>query len=72
MLAVGRLRSDVFVFEQRRLDAYQRVDLGLHWQPAAQVQLSLFVDNVGDAEYEEAPGFPSVGIRPRVAARLRF
>ena len=36
------------------------------------VELTLAVDNLLDAGFEEAAGFPGVGIRPRLIARITF
>jgi len=54
------------------LDAYARVDLALRWSPRAWLSLDLAVDNLLDAEYEEAIGFPATGIRPRAGFTLRL
>lgn len=54
------------------LDPYHRVDLALGWQTSTRLRLVFAVDNLLDAEYEEALGFPAPGIRPRLAVRYRF
>ena len=55
-----------------RLGDYRRFDLNLSWQATPQLGLSFAVDNVLDASYEEAIGFPSPGLRPRLAVTYRY
>jgi outer membrane cobalamin receptor len=57
---------------ERTLDAYTRVDLAVTWSMTKTWQLFMAIDNLLDAHYEEAIGFPSVGIRPRGGVRARF
>ena len=54
------------------LDGYARIDLALTWQPRANLTLRFAVDNVLDAAYQEAVGFPGAGIRGRIGASHRF
>ena len=54
------------------LGDWARVDLALEWRPVEAVALTLAVDNVLDAEYEEAVGVPAVSIRPRAGIRLTY
>jgi outer membrane cobalamin receptor len=49
-----------------------RFDLALEWSATAWMEVYAAVDNVFDADYEEAVGFPSVPIRPRAGVRLRY
>jgi iron complex outermembrane receptor protein/vitamin B12 transporter len=54
------------------LDGYTRLDLALTWRPRADLTLRLAVDNLLDASYEEAVGFPAAGIRGRIGVSRRF
>jgi outer membrane receptor protein involved in Fe transport len=54
------------------LDAYERVDLALSWSPRAWLEVYLAVDNLLDATYREAVGYPTRGIRPRAGVELRL
>ena len=56
----------------RELDAWHRIDLSLAWMATPRLRVALAVDNLLDAEYEEAVGFPAAGIRPRLGVRYRF
>jgi outer membrane cobalamin receptor len=55
-----------------KLDGYQRVDLALRWSPHPWLELHLAVDNLFDAEYREAVGYPAPGVRPRAGVALRL
>ncbi|MEO7386565.1 MAG: TonB-dependent receptor [Gammaproteobacteria bacterium] len=54
------------------LDSWNRVDLSAGWQATPQLHIALAVDNLLDADYEEAVGFPAAGIRPRLGVRYAF
>jgi vitamin B12 transporter len=54
------------------LDGYPRVDFGLAWDPFEWLRLNLTVDNLFDAHYQEAIGYPAPGIRPRAGLTLRL
>lgn len=54
------------------LDGYVRVDTALSWQATEELSVGFAVDNLFDADYHEAVGFPAAGIRGRVGARYRF
>ncbi|WP_405242530.1 TonB-dependent receptor plug domain-containing protein [Lentisalinibacter salinarum] len=54
------------------LDGYNRFDTTLTWRAADSTDLVFAVDNLFDADYEEAVGFPSPGRRGRLALRYRF
>jgi iron complex outermembrane receptor protein/vitamin B12 transporter len=58
--------------ERIPLDAYARVDLALSWSPRDWLEIHLAVDNLLDAEYREAIGYPAPGIRPRAGVELRL
>jgi outer membrane cobalamin receptor len=54
------------------LDPWHRVDLRLAWSATRRLRVALAIDNLLDAEYEEAVGFPAAGIRPRLGVRYLF
>ena len=54
------------------LDAYTRVDAALSWQANSRLMWRIAVDNLLDANYEEAVGFPANGVRVRVGLRYDF
>ena len=53
-----------------RISGYQRFDLALSWEPVDHLRLSIAIENLSDSEYQEALGFPAVGIRPRAGIEL--
>jgi len=57
---------------ERDLDAYSRTDLAVTWTVVPTFQLFVKVDNLFDADYEEAIGFPAPGINPSGGIRARF
>jgi outer membrane receptor protein involved in Fe transport len=69
---VGKTLDDSIPTGELTLDDYHRVDLSLSWMVTRRLRLALVVDNLLDADYEEAIGFPAAGIRPRLAAKYRF
>ncbi len=69
---VGEVLDSSIATGDRTLDGYFRLDLAVTWTPLPDVELSLAVDNLLDAEFEEAAGFPGVGVRPRLIARVTF
>jgi vitamin B12 transporter len=76
-LALGVLHVDeVFDFSiptgDRTLDDYQRVDLSGTWRSRAGLRLSLAVDNILDADYQEFVGFPAPGTQFRISAGVEF
>ena len=54
------------------LDAYNRVDVNVRWEAADSLVVALAVDNLLNAHYEDAIGFPAPGILPRLSVRYRF
>jgi vitamin B12 transporter len=54
------------------LDPYLRLDFAVTWRVRPNFDVSLAVQNLLNAHYEEAVGFPGVGIRPRLIARATF
>ena len=72
-LVVGDASDDAFIPpDDHTLDAYARVDLAASWRLNNTWRLFLAVDNLFDADYEEAVGFPAPGIQPRGGVRVRF
>lgn len=57
---------------ERTLDDYNRTNLAVTWTVVPTLQLFVKVDNLFDADYEEAIGFPAPGINPSGGIRARF
>ncbi len=57
---------------QERLDDYHRVDISARWQATQRLGVSLAIDNLLDADYQEAIGFPAAGVRPRLGVTWRY
>ncbi len=55
---------------EQLLPSYSRLDLTVTWKLGDTTRLSFAVDNIADAEYEEAIGFPAVGRRVRLSAQF--
>ena len=72
-LMVGDASDNAFISASNRtLDAYARVDLAASWRLNKTWQFFLAVDNLFNADYEEAIGFPAPGIQPRGGVRAQF
>lgn len=71
-LYVGEVFDNSLPTGQLTLDDYHRVDLNVGWQATPRLRIALAVDNLLDADYAEAIGFPAPGLRPRLSARYRF
>ncbi len=69
-LYVGKIHDSSIPTGDLRLDDYTRVDLSVNWSWAPQWKVLLAADNLLDARYEEAIGFPAPGIRVRFALRF--
>lgn len=69
-LYVGEVLDSSMPTGQIELDDYHRVDLSIGWQPKPRLRIALAIDNVLDADYEEAIGFPAAGFRPRLSAQF--
>jgi outer membrane cobalamin receptor len=54
------------------LGGYDRIDVTATFDPAEKLDIFLSADNLLDADYQEAIGFPSPGIRARLGIRYRF
>jgi outer membrane cobalamin receptor len=72
LLVVGDSLDFAVPTGERELDAYARVDLAATWTFRPNWDLFFAVDNVLDADYQEAIGFPAPGINPRGGVRARF
>ena len=71
-LYVGRVLDSSIPTDDRELDAYIRVDIAITWNAGPAWQYFLTVDNLFDADYEEAVGFPAPGISPHIGLKARF
>ena len=54
------------------IDGHNRLDATVTLKQSEKLSLLLSVDNLLDADYEEAIGFPSPGIRARLGVRAQF
>ena len=72
LLYVGKVFDSSIPTGDRWLDDYVRVDIAATWSPMSNLALTLAVDNLLDAKYDEAVGFRAAGIRPRLSARVSF
>lgn len=72
LLSVGDVLDSSIPTGDRHLDEYVRVNVATTWTMTSYCRLSLAIDNLFDAEYEEAIGFPPRGITPRLTMRLTF
>jgi outer membrane cobalamin receptor len=71
-LYVGEVLDSSIPTGDRDLDPYIRWDVGALWSVRKNWELALAIDNILDADYEEAVGFPDPGIQVRAGLRLRF
>jgi iron complex outermembrane receptor protein/vitamin B12 transporter len=72
LLYVGKVFDSSVPTGDRWLDDYVRVDIAATWRPLSNLALTLAVDNLLDAKYDEAVGFRAAGVRPRLSARVTF
>jgi outer membrane cobalamin receptor len=72
VLIVGSVKDSSEPTGNVTLDPWGRVDLSASWRVRKHVSLYLEIDNLFDANYEEAIGFRAPGIRPRAGVRARF
>lgn len=54
------------------LDDYVRIDVSTSWRFAPDWRMALAIENLLDADYREAVGFPAPGISPRVEIQGAF
>jgi outer membrane cobalamin receptor len=71
-LIVGSVKDASVPTGNRTLDSWGRVDLSAAWRVRKHVSLYLEIDNLFDADYQEAIGFRAPGIRPRAGVTARF
>jgi vitamin B12 transporter len=71
-LIVGSVKDSSVPTGKVTLDPWGRVDLSASWRVRKRVSLYLEIDNLFDANYEEAVGFRAPGIRPRAGVRAQF
>ena len=71
-LFVGSLLDSSIPTGDLVLDRYTRVDFAATWDFWEQASLSFAIGNLLNKKYEEAVGFPSPGISPRVGLKLRY
>lgn len=57
---------------EQTLDSWHRVDANLRWQATDGINLSLVVNNLLDADYEEAVGFPGPSRWARLVGEFVF
>jgi vitamin B12 transporter len=71
-LIVGSVKDSSVPTGNVTLDPWGRVDLSATWRVREHVSLYFEIDNLLDANYEEAVGFRAPGIRPRAGVRAQF
>jgi outer membrane cobalamin receptor len=71
-LFVGEVSDSSIPTGDRKLEAYARVDVAATWTLTSTWRVFLAVDNLFDADYEEAVGFPAPGVSPRGGIQARF
>ena len=71
-LFVGNVLDSSVATGKVNLRPYQRLDIALSWRVHQSVVLYLAVDNVINTKYEEAVGFPAVGVRPRIGFDVKM
>jgi vitamin B12 transporter len=69
---VGRTRDSSIPTGDVKLGSYVVSNIGVSWQVTEQWRIFGSIENLFDASYEEAVGFPSSGISGRVGSRIAF
>ena len=72
MLFVGDSSEFSIPTGDQTLDEYVKVDVTASWQVHDNPTLLLAVENLFDEDFEEAIGFPDVGVYPRIGAKVDF
>ena len=67
-----RADNDFYGLGLLKVDAYSVVDLSGGVQLQKQVELYAVINNLFDARYAEALGYPALGINGRVGLRFVF
>jgi len=71
-LNVGETNDSSIPAGDMVLSGYDRVDVTATFRPSSRLNILLSVDNLLDADYFEAIGFPSPGTRARLGLRYKF
>jgi outer membrane receptor protein involved in Fe transport len=71
-LFVGNVLDSSVPTGKVNLAPYQRLDMSLSWRVHRSLSLRLAIDNITNSKYEEAVGFPAVGVRPRLGIEFRM
>jgi outer membrane cobalamin receptor len=71
-LFVGPVKDSSIPTGPDTLDSWTRVDLSAIWLLNEHLSVFLEIDNLLDADYQEAIGFPASGIRPRAGIQWRL
>lgn len=71
-LFVGPVKDSSIPTGPDTLDSWTRVDLSASWLLNEHLSVFLEIDNLLDADYQEAIGFPASGIRPRAGIEWRL
>jgi outer membrane cobalamin receptor len=71
-LSVGETYDSSIPTGPMTLDGYNRLDVTATYRRSDSLQFVASVDNLLDADYEQAIGFPSPGIRARAGVRFHF
>jgi vitamin B12 transporter len=69
---IGRRFDSAIPTGERELPSYSRVDVAVTWYLKSAIQINVALDNIADASYEEAIGFPAVGRQLRVSLEKTF
>ncbi len=72
VLFVGDSSGFAIPTGDRTLNDYTKVNVTASWKVHDHVTLLLVVENLLDSDFEEAIGFPTVGIYPRLGAKVHF
>jgi iron complex outermembrane receptor protein/vitamin B12 transporter len=72
LLFVGRVFDSSIPTGDRTLASYARIDTAATYTLHRRIDVTVTIDNVTDAAYEEAVGFPAPGRTVRAGLRLRF
>lgn len=54
------------------LDDYVRIDISTSWRFASDWSMALAIENLLNADYQQATGFPSPGVSPRIMIQGSF
>ena len=71
-LNVGKTYDTSIPTGPMTLDSYDRLDLSATYSQTDKLHYILTIDNLLDADYEQAIGFPAPGLRARAGIRYQF